>query len=136
MVIDVLQALDDDWYEGKKYYAAKAVAGLKADEGILIPLVDSAGRKQDMACVYKSGVFHLIGSSRKPSALKFQEWLRREVLPEIDERGSYTAPGAVVRAPAGVAFPFKQWGGRKKKEAGRILDGRTWDEFPVPRLSS
>jgi len=36
---------------------------------------------------------------------------------------------------AGVAFHFKQWGGRKKKEAGRILDDRTWDEFPVPRLS-
>jgi protein gp37 len=35
---------------------------------------------------------------------------------------------------AGVAFHFKQWGGRNKKEAGRILDGRTWDEFPVPRL--
>lgn len=31
----------------------------------------------------------------------------------------------------GVAFHFKQWGGINKKRAGRILDGRTWDEFPV-----
>jgi protein gp37 len=31
---------------------------------------------------------------------------------------------------AGVAFHFKQWGGRDKKAAGRILDGRTWDEYP------
>lgn len=31
---------------------------------------------------------------------------------------------------AGVAFHFKQWGGTNKKAAGRILDGRTWDEFP------
>lgn len=31
---------------------------------------------------------------------------------------------------AQVPFHFKQWGGRNKKEAGRILDGRTWDEFP------
>jgi protein gp37 len=29
-----------------------------------------------------------------------------------------------------VAFFFKQWGGRQKKKAGRILDGRTWDEMP------
>lgn len=29
-----------------------------------------------------------------------------------------------------VAFHFKQWGGANKKKAGRILDGRTWDEFP------
>lgn len=32
---------------------------------------------------------------------------------------------------AGVAFHFKQWGGVNKKKTGRILDGRTWDEFPV-----
>lgn len=29
-----------------------------------------------------------------------------------------------------VAFHFKQWGGVNKKRAGRILDGRTWDDFP------
>lgn len=38
---------------------------------------------------------------------------------------------------AGVAFHFKQWGSHDehgtpmhKKQAGRVLDGRTWDEFP------
>jgi protein gp37 len=31
---------------------------------------------------------------------------------------------------ARVAFFFKQWGGKNKKKAGRILDGRTWDEMP------
>jgi len=29
-----------------------------------------------------------------------------------------------------VAFHFKQWGGVNKKKTGRVLDGRTWDEFP------
>lgn len=29
-----------------------------------------------------------------------------------------------------VAFFFKQWGGFNKKKAGRMLQGRTWDEFP------
>lgn len=29
-----------------------------------------------------------------------------------------------------VAFHFKQWGGVNKKATGRILDGKTWDEFP------
>lgn len=40
---------------------------------------------------------------------------------------------------AGAAFLFKQWGehdasGVKvgKKKAGRVLDGRTWDEYPIP----
>jgi len=30
----------------------------------------------------------------------------------------------------GVPFFFKQWGGVRKKRAGRVLDGRTWDEMP------
>jgi protein gp37 len=31
---------------------------------------------------------------------------------------------------AGVPFFFKQWGGVHKKRTGRLLDGRTWDEWP------
>jgi protein gp37 len=31
---------------------------------------------------------------------------------------------------SGVAFFFKQWGGRTPKAGGRELDGRTWDEMP------
>jgi protein gp37 len=32
---------------------------------------------------------------------------------------------------AGVAFHFKQWGGKVKSRNGRLLDGRTWDEIPA-----
>jgi protein gp37 len=35
----------------------------------------------------------------------------------------------------GVAFFFKQWGGRTPKAGGRELDGRTYDAFPAPRRS-
>ncbi len=30
-----------------------------------------------------------------------------------------------------VAFFFKQWGGKNKKVSGRLLKGRTYDEFPT-----
>jgi len=30
-----------------------------------------------------------------------------------------------------VAFFFKQWGGKNKKKAGRLLNGRTFDEMPT-----
>lgn len=33
-------------------------------------------------------------------------------------------------AQKAVPFFFKQWGGRNKKQSGRLLDGRLWDEFP------
>ena len=32
---------------------------------------------------------------------------------------------------ADVAFFFKQWGGRTPKARGRVLDGRTWEEYPA-----
>jgi protein gp37 len=32
----------------------------------------------------------------------------------------------------GVAFFWKQWGGRTSKAGGRWLDGVIWDEYPVP----
>lgn len=37
---------------------------------------------------------------------------------------------------ADVPFHFKQWGGKNKKRTGRILDGRTWDEWPHAKRKS
>jgi protein gp37 len=70
-------------------------------------------------------------------------------LPDLDLRninwaivGGESGPGARPMDPewvtairdqcrdAGVAFFFKQWGGKNKKRAGRLLEGRTWDEMP------
>lgn len=31
---------------------------------------------------------------------------------------------------SGIAFFFKQWGGTRKKAAGRMLEGQIWDEMP------
>ncbi|HEY4843474.1 MAG TPA: phage Gp37/Gp68 family protein [Terriglobales bacterium] len=35
-----------------------------------------------------------------------------------------------------VPFFFKQWGGVRKSKAGRLLDGRTYDEMPVNQIGS
>lgn len=37
---------------------------------------------------------------------------------------------------AGVAFFFKQWGGRSPKAAGRLLEGKEWNQFPKRRRAS
>src|SRR5581483_10006256 len=39
-------------------------------------------------------------------------------------------------AKAGVAFFFKQWGGRTPKAGGRELDGREWSQLPLTEVSS
>jgi protein gp37 len=33
-----------------------------------------------------------------------------------------------------VAFFFKQWGGKNKKKAGRLLEGKNWDQIPQIKL--
>jgi protein gp37 len=37
---------------------------------------------------------------------------------------------------ARVPFFFKQWGGANAKAGGRELDGRTWDEMPIGRMTT
>jgi protein gp37 len=58
--------------------------------------------------------------------------------------GGESGPGARPMDPAWVTeirdqclnarvpFFFKQWGGTRKKKAGRKLEGRTWDQMPTP----
>jgi protein gp37 len=58
----------------------------------------------------------IVGGESGPGAREMKpEWVRSLRYQETD---------------AGAAFFFKQWGGVRKKLAGRLLDGRTWDEYP------
>lgn len=36
----------------------------------------------------------------------------------------------------GIAFFWKQWGGHTPKAGGRLLEGKTWDEYPAPLVSA
>ena len=70
-------------------------------------------------------------------------------LPNLDLRGSHwvivggeSGPGSRPMDPAwaldirdqclraGVPFFFKQWGGTRRKAAGRMLQGREWNQMP------
>jgi protein gp37 len=37
---------------------------------------------------------------------------------------------------AGIPFFFKQWGGVHRKRNGRKLQGRTWDQLPIPNAQA
>jgi protein gp37 len=75
---------------------------------------------EDLGAINLDGIsWVIVGGESGPGARPMEaEWVRN------------------IRAQckkAGVAFFFKQWGGVRKSETGRALDGRTYDEFPARR---
>ena len=81
----------------------------------LEPLIGSVA-KGDLAGIH----WAIVGGESGPRA--------REMKPEwVDEAE------AMCRR-SGTAFFFKQWGGKNKKAAGRLLNGKTYDEMPDLRL--
>jgi protein gp37 len=59
----------------------------------------------------------IVGGESGPGARPIaREWVEKLRLACQDQR---------------VAFFFKQWGGIRKGKTGRLLNGRTWDEYPL-----
>ena len=62
----------------------------------------------------------IVGGESGPRARPMEAWWVEELRDACVEQG--------------VAFFFKQWGGPRKKKTGRVLDGRTWDEYPSAEM--
>ena len=58
----------------------------------LIPVIDNLGRAQQATFIDQGNLFMTIGRSRKPEAKVFMDWIYREVLPSIANKGYYTMP--------------------------------------------
>ena len=56
------------------------------------PIADSLGRIQMTNFVNECGLYIVIFQSRKPNAVKFQNWVTSEVLPSIRKYGYYAVP--------------------------------------------
>ncbi len=63
----------------------------------------------------------IVGGESGPRARPMQEWWVEELHNDCKRQR--------------VAFFFKQWGGKRKKTTGRLLYGRTWDEYPHNTVS-
>ncbi|CAM2829719.1 hypothetical protein HP548_00700 [Paenibacillus taichungensis] len=79
-VCNVLEILD----------VRRAVERLDDDERSLTPLVDSAGKRQEMYSVNEPGLYSLILGSRKPESKQFKRWITHEVIPIIRKTGQYS----------------------------------------------
>ena len=52
-------------------------------------------KTRNLALLFESGLYSLIMRSRKPMAVKFRNWVTREVLPALRNQGFYSLPGKV-----------------------------------------
>jgi prophage antirepressor-like protein len=68
---------------------------LDQDEFSNTEVTDAAGRRQQMLIVSEPGLYKLIATSRKPVAVRFDRWVRHEVLPSIRKTGTYGSPSLV-----------------------------------------
>lgn len=58
----------------------------------------------------------IVGGESGPRARPMEAWWVEELRDACQRQG--------------IAFFFKQWGGKRKKQTGRLLQGKTWDEYP------
>ena len=80
------------------------------------PLLDDIG-DLDLASID----WVIVGGESGPNSRKMElDWVQRIRRNCIDQN---------------VPFFFKQWGGKNKKKAGRLLDGKQWDQKPVINYS-
>lgn len=61
-----------------------------------VTTTDTLGGAQSVSIVSRSGLYRLIFTSRKPEAEAFRMWVFREVLPSIEDTGTYSVAGAPV----------------------------------------
>jgi protein gp37 len=58
----------------------------------------------------------IVGGESGPHARPMEEWWVEQLHEACEQQG--------------VAFFFKQWGGKRKKRTGRVFKDRTWDDYP------
>ncbi len=60
--------------------------------------IQTKGGLQSLAVISEPGLYSLIFKSRKPEAIKFQDWVCEDVLPSIRKHGCYMTPDALQQS--------------------------------------
>lgn len=68
--------------------ARDLVSDLDEDERAEV-ILPTPGGPQKTLIISESGLYHLVGKSRKPEAKNFSRWVRKDILPSIRKTGSY-----------------------------------------------
>jgi len=76
--------------KGNDYNQMEFVSDLKS-----LTKLGISPKTRNLALLFESGLYSLIMRSRKPLAVRFRNWVTREVLPALRNQGFYSLPGNV-----------------------------------------
>ena len=62
-----------------------------------IVIIDSLGKRNRATIINESVLYELIFQSQTKKAFEFQQWIFKEVLPELRKRGEYRMQGKLIR---------------------------------------
>lgn len=62
------------------------------EAGVHIVYLRSSGQNRELTFINEPNLYRLIFKSRKPEAVKFQDWIFEEVIPAIRKTGCYQKP--------------------------------------------
>ena len=104
----------EPWFVGKDICDALGLTNSRMSINRLdndekgVSSIDTLGGAQQIQVVNESGLYSLIGSSRKTEAREFKRWVNHEVLPSIRKTGTYGIPQNYAEALQLAADQAKQ----------------------------
>ena len=98
---------------------------VEKDDSLKRGIADSLGRNQETILINESGVYSLIFGSKLESAIKFKNWVTKEVLPCIRKNGIYATDNVIDNILNNPDFGIELLTKLKEERAARIEAEKT-----------
>lgn len=123
----------EPWFVGKDVASALGYAKplnalythVEKDDSLKQGITDSLGRNQETILVNESGLYSLIFGSKLESAIKFKNWVTKEVLPCIRKNGIYATDNVIDNILNNPDFGIELLTKLKEERAARIEAEKT-----------
>lgn len=124
---------DELWFVGRDVAIALGYAKplnalsthVEKDDSLKRGITDSLGRNQETILINESGVYSLIFGSKLESAIKFKNWVTKEVLPCIRKNGIYATDNVIDNILNNPDFGIELLTKLKEERTARIEAEKT-----------
>lgn len=131
--VRIIMIDNEPWFVGRDVAIALGYAKplnalsthVEKDDSLKRGIADSLGRNQDTILINESGVYSLIFGSKLESAIKFKNWVTKEVLPCIRKNGIYATDNVIDNILNNPDFGIELLTKLKEERAARIEAEKT-----------